>query len=344
MGLFVLDSFSCYANSLAVPLDIWTGRNGSPSINSTGGRRGGGCMVTAWQEGLYVTGSAESRWAVGFAFYMDDPPEPDGSGFYPNILQLEDAPGTGNCQLSLQVTSTGAVRLSRGNQAATLGESAAGVVVAGTWVYLELLAVLHDSAGRVEVIAARDQVIDFSGDTTQTGTATADTCRLGNSNGLASSATTRYADVAVQSGSAAALLGPLEINRLPLTGDGTHTDLAFTGAATRWQAVNDSPGHDGDTSFVAGVLGSNGINTAVHSTTVAGHVLAVQTRVYARATSGTGNGCAVVRSGGTDYEGASGAYGTSYACGREVWTDDPATGSAWLAAAVNAVEVGAKVL
>ncbi len=337
----LFDSLDCYATGAAIPLDIWTGSNNAPGI-TTSGRRGGNCIETIWQGGLYATGTAQAQWAAGFALYATALPTPQGGGLYPNLCQLED--GAGTIQLSLQLLETGVVRLSRGDQAATLADSAAGLVAVDEWHYFELLTTIGNS-GSATVRLDGLTVITFTGDTQQTANATADTYRLGNSTGRGSSGLARYDDVYVHAGGSAALLGDIEVNRVLLTADGAHTDLAATGAASRWQAVNEAPGHDSDTSYVAGGIGTSAQNTAIHAAIGAASldVKAIQVRAYGRAESGTAGLTPIVRRGGTTYAGTSTSVGTTYACARHVWQTDPSTSAAWTRAGVDAAEVGVRL-
>lgn len=80
------------------------------------------------------------------------------------------------------------------------------------------------------------------------------------------------------------------------------------------------------------------------SLSLTGAVLGVQTNLYvAKSDAGARSVCAVVRSGGTDYDGATVSPSTTFGYLSEVRAVNPATSAAWTTAEVNALEAGMKV-
>lgn len=155
-------------NSLA----NWTTTGGSPTI--VAGRNGNGISLPstgAFIQCAIASGAQSYMVTVGFAakFVMT------ANG---NFFQLRSDAGATQ-HITLTLNTDGSLQVVRGT-ISTLVTSATGLVVAGTWYYVELQALLHDTAGAVTlrldgtVVAS---VIDV--DTKNAGTLTVlDTVRL----------------------------------------------------------------------------------------------------------------------------------------------------------------------
>lgn len=79
--------------------------------------------------------------------------------------------------------------------------------------------------------------------------------------------------------------------------------------------------------------------------TPSGAVYGIQTNLFvAKSDSGTRTVCAVVRSGGTDYDGTGFVPSTSFGFRSEIRQVNPATGLPWTVADLNALEVGMKIV
>lgn len=103
-----------------------------------------------------------------------------------------------------------------------------------------------------------------SGNTSATGGITADSFGLASLITFTQSCDFSFEHLLVMDGSGTAMndfQGPLDVFLLPPTGDGFYTEWDFTGAASRWEAV-DELNPDGDTSYISdAVVGQRNLFT-----------------------------------------------------------------------------------
>lgn len=141
--------------------------------------------------------------------------------------------------------------------------------------------------------------------------------------------------------------GDCSVKALLPTGAGATTQLAATGAASNYAAVNEAT-QNGDTSYVASATAGQEDTYAMAdlSATVAA-VKGLQTVLVARKDdAGPRTVAPVLRpggAGGSDQVGASVPLVASYAMQLQVWETNPATSAPWTPADVTAAEVGMKV-
>lgn len=245
---------------------------------------------------------------------------------------------------TLQVSTTGQLQAMRGNST-VVASSAAGLIVAGAANYIEMRGTIADAGGVIEVKLNGVQVINFSGDTKNAGTATNfDMVTLGSTT---TDPNVSYDDLYISNALGSApqntFLGEVVVQTLVPNGAGASTGLTPVGSPNNWENVDEIPYSTADynASNVPGTRDTYSMSNLAGST---GTIFGVQNNIIA---SKTGVGAAslkpVVRSGGTDYYDATLGLGASPVLSSVIRETDPATSAAWTATNVNAVEVGAEV-
>ncbi|MFF2388950.1 hypothetical protein [Agromyces sp. NPDC058104] len=297
----------------------------------------GSCVKAASAGRLTKPFPAAAQIVMGFAFKVDNLSAA-------HLLAHGWADSGATQHAGIQVSTTGQIQVMRGGTVAA--SSAAGLIVAGNWYFIELRATIADSGGVAEVKLNGTQIINFSGDTKNAGTATTfDMVSLGGASTMDTAVT--YDDFYLLNTSGSApnntFLGEVVIQALLPNAAGAHTDFTPIGSGANYQNVDEIPpsGSDYNASSTVGAKDSYGVTNLSGSV---GTIFGVQENMHASKTGvGAANLKSLVRSGGTDYTQPAVALGASqqwYGAIREV---DPATSAAWVASAVNALEVGAEV-
>jgi len=281
---------------------------------------------------------------VGFALYIEalsgtDPGE---------MMRFYDS---GETQFCVTVTAGGAVEARRPNFAgALLGTSAAGVIAAATWYYIEIQATIDNVAGAVEVrvtdAGVETTVINVAGvDTQGTTHAYVSAFSLGGDGVQAGTYVQRFDDLYVLDGTGAQcndFLGDTRICCLAPEGVGTHADWTPS-AGANWQCVDEIPPTD-DTDYNETLTPTDRDSFEMEDLppAAAGVVHAVCAVMdYRKDDAGTRTLQPSVRTGGADHDGDGHnspddyAFHTMYA-----WEVNPDTAAAWVAAEVNALEAG----
>lgn len=314
---------------------------GTATINATAGRRGGGCIVLPWNGTTnYVERgfSASASWIVGFALHSDTlTGQP--------ILSMRDA---GTAQIDVRLDTNGALSVLRG--ATVLGATPAGSVVTGSYTYIEVRAVIHPTAGAVEIRlnGSATAALSLSNiNTRATSNSSADSIRF-VAGGVNFGTSCRFDDIYIidASGAPNAFLGDTRIDAYRPNAAGSSTAFATrVGAASNFQAVNQT-NPDGDTSYVEdATVGDRDLYSMADMTHSAAQVHAVQVVATAlKSDAGARSLALPVKSGETVSAGPGQALSTAYVMYRRVLETDPATGAAWTRDAVNALEAGIEVV
>lgn len=164
-----------------------------------------------------------------------------------NIFQGLDG---ATAQFSVRETATGTIEVRAGGSAGTILGTSAVVLVVSTWQYIEIEVTATSAGGSTfQVWVDGTSVLSGSGDTAA-GTANNFVTNIlngGNSNSI------RYEglyNIAETAASTATRLGPVKPYALVGTADGAFTAwTANTG--TRWQAINETPTNNGDTTYIS---------------------------------------------------------------------------------------------
>lgn len=330
-----MDSFDHYTSLL----DKWTGATNFYGITGSYSRFGGqsgfarGGYVRP--SSIYKTIDAQTDWYIGAAVYIDQSLTTEimwlGSGLTRQIAVAWDA-------------TTRILSLSNGSTLAT----GTTPVPPGTWVYIELGAHIHSSAGSATVrLNGLTECSVSSVNTNPVGSGTANVVALGTYGNMPNDQTIYFDDHYACDGQGSVnntFLGDVRVQALLPTSDGANTAWATSSGSTHYNLVNEVP-PDGDTSYVTsstvGQVDEYGMTPiAVSSGTVAG----VQVLIYARKNdAGTRTIAPVVREGGTDYVGTSQALSTSYVYLSQIYEADPATSAAWTISGINGDQFGVKV-
>lgn len=271
-----------------------------------------------------------------------------------NLHALDIYDGT-TVQVRIDVSS--AFSIYRGDASVTLATGVGGPLSNNntTWYYVEFKVVIHASAGAVTIKVNGTQVYNATSLNTQaTANAYGTRVRVGGTgiggNGAAVDDlylcdgvdATATQGVPLNDFLAAAPDG-LRISYLGPTGAGTTTQFTPS-AGSNYQCVDDVPSND-DTDYVSsGTVGNTDTYAMADLPSSSGTVRAVQTVIkWRKDDAGTRSGAAVVRSGGTNYVGATVAAADTYGIAMEVRGADPATSAAWTPSGVNAMEIGQRV-
>jgi hypothetical protein len=341
MALRFMDGFDHYASTVNLA-HKWTGSAfigstpESVTVSSrTGGRAGQFGGGNAWKKL-----DAQDTWIVGMA--MSFQAFPTGTTPMSIIVFVQD--GTGS-QCQLRVNSTGNLVFVRGNNIATLATSASALLL-NTWYYVEAKATVGDSGSYEVRVNGVTWLSDSGVDTQQNATSVTDRIGVGPVVG-SPTVTGFYVDdlyICDGTGSTANdFLGDVMVTTLVPTGAGNSTQFTPS-TGSNWQNVGELP-HNSDTGF-------NSSNTAGHIDLYAMQDIAATpsaihgiqwNAVVRKDDAGSYLARRVVRSGGTDYEGADLSMNTTYQVFSELFTSDPATGVAFTKAGVDALQAGIKL-
>lgn len=337
MALRFIESFDHYAaGDLTEKWDDWSCAIGSATLQAG---RTGNCLQIYIQYGyegrLYKNFDSQQTWIIGVAIYP-------GNLAFSWLLAFMDA---GTYQVTLDLESNGALSVRRGDGGgATLSTSAAGVMSAEEWQYVEMKVTIDNAAGAVEVRVDDETVIDVSGvDTQNSGNASADRLAL-DVDGVGT-VWNRYDDIYLCDGTGAIRNDFLGIcfvyYGLP---DGAGNYAQFTpSAGANWQCVDENPPND-DTDYNQSSGSGQRDSFAMTDPLAAagaGDVLGVQTCLNAKKTEEAALTAEnSMRISGTDYDGSSHSPTTSYKYYLDVWEQNPDTVANFSDAEIAALEVG----
>ena len=343
MALLFFDNFGGYA--IADIGKIWSQVTGlTPTLSSTGGRNNLSYLSTANngqnnQSSVFSPiFSTSQTFVVGFAYYSPTTISTANPFIIMNIIDGN----TNTVQCSLGTLPSGQLAVYRGDTTAlnTSGTSSLGLV-SNTWYYIEIKVTIADSIGagtcEVKVNNITWVTVDAGQDLKAGTNAFANHIRFGRCVNGASDI--RLTDIYIDNGTT--FLGDCTVSTLTVSGAGTTNTLTTGTFADVDDALVDSDSTYAE-SAVNGQLATFAMSNLPGTPTT---IHAVSPRNCVRKTDGgTKQFGAVVRSGGTDYVQATANALDSFIYDAPILTVDPATGVAWVAAGVNAVEVGVKVL
>lgn len=243
---------------------------------------------------------------------------------------------------SLYGNGAGGGIIAKNGAGTTLGTSAAGVLAAGTFAYVEIKHTINNSTGSVTVKVNGVTVISVTGvDTQNTGNATSDGFQLTN---IGASSAMFVDDLYVCDTTGSYnndFLGPIQVQCLKPSGAGNSTQWT-PDSGSNYARVNEAHPDD-DTSYVAANTVGNKDTYALGNLASTGvSVLGTQRIMRARVdTTGSHGIKDVQRIGGTDYEGAEKTVSsTSYGYYYDIDEVSPATGVAYTPTEINAMELG----
>jgi hypothetical protein len=316
---------------------------GITGTSLTTGRFGTGQAMT-WAYGASGTQSSRvfpngaiAQGTCGMAFKASS----GGSNLGSNML-FESA---GVSHVGFRVNTSGALEVYRFSNTFTgtlLGQTANSAITFGTWQYVEFSALISATVGTVAINIDGVNALSLTNQNTKNASAaTFDTIRFGSA-GNNAGGTITIDDVYVTD--TVTPLGPRRIRPLAAAADVVQGFSRSTGAAN-FSLINEAI-VNGDTNYVEGQAPGTvdtysfgalpGTPTTIDAITLVG---------YSEATDAAARAIALqVISGGTTSDGSSFALNGGYNKFERLLTTDPNTGSAWTAAAVNALQGGPKVI
>lgn len=251
-------------------------------------------------------------------------------------------------QGTLVLDSTGALRVYRGDSAALLGSSAAGLIPPALYSFIEWRYIVDAAAGDSKVRITGIERIILSGVNTKAGANS-------YANGYSLHGSTidlRYDDLYFLDGTASApgpinnnFLGDCRALLLLAASDGTTNNWTPSSGANRFSRVNEVP-HDGDASYVSSA--NAGDIQLFHMSTLAslsGQVYGVKVSAVVRKDDVDARTVAITcRPGAVNSFGTAAPVPTTYGYVQQVLNYDPEGLTGWTALAVNTAQFGIKLV
>lgn len=322
----------------ATPLDlenaaglghIFDASSGGLTISAGTGRSGGNSLRGS-SNGQSVTkniGSNQGTFYIAFGLQLNSLAV-SGS---PTIYNFNDA---GTIQDQLRVLSDGTIQALRAGSV-SLGTSSPGAIVAGAYQHVEVLITISATVGVFQVWVNSVSVLNLTGINTKN---TANTTGSQFQFFVPGNITIDFCDIVWST----TRINDVRVETLVPTGAGNYSQFTPS-TGNNWQNVDEVPPND-DTDFNSTSTVGN-IDSFTHAALSGAPVSisAVIVNVRARdTTTGAASLAPFIRSSTTDSPGTAVTLNTSYQDFQSVYLTDPATGIAWLPAAVNAAEFGYK--
>lgn len=345
MPVTIVDGFDAY-NGIQANIGLqskWAGA-GVTLITLVAGRFGGQAAesLSSSTQQRYMTRTLPAvTTAVGVGVALRMTVFPTADNVHALIAFVKGTTYT----LGLRVTTTGAIevyRLTTNIAGTSLGVSAAGVITANTWHYVEFGATIHDTTGVVIIKVDGVTVLNLAAQDTNNAVTNVDTIHLGypDANSLALG-TAQFDDLYIMD--ASATLGERRVETLYPTSD-VLQGLTRSAGAQNFALVDEAVAN-GDTDYVSGsVVGDRDTYGFGDLTGVPATINAVQISSFAMKTDAGARSIAnQVISGATTSDGANFALAASYSKHERLMLTDPDGSVAWTAAKVNALTGGPKV-
>lgn len=319
--------------------EMWTAIDGSATgqaiASGTGRRSGNGWTSSSTLRGLNVAIPSTSTVIIGFALNMGAAP-----GSAANIIEFRE---TATLHIALRINTDLSVSVLRNTT--VLGSSAAGVVTASGYCYLELKTLINDSTGTYEVRINGANVLSGTGADTRnggTGVITVAAILFARSGQI-------FDDLYICDSSGSVnndFLGDRRVDTYYPSGNGNSSQMvgSDSNSTDNYLLVDETPPND-DTDYVQSDVVNNKdtylFQDMSHTPASISGVMVVMNSK--KDDAGSRSLCSVTRSGGTDYDGSTQALSTSYTYYKQILETDPATAAAWTQSGFNSAEFGVKV-
>jgi hypothetical protein len=334
MALLFMDGFD--ADDTTLKWDVGTSGSGSATTRFGSGRS----VVTTF---INKNLTASSEITTGFATRTGQTAPQIGF----NVSFYGDAGGTQHITV-MRNTTTGLIQVRRGSTSGTLLATGTKVLQQQIWNYIEIRVVISDSVGVVEVRVdgAATPDISFSGDTKNAGTATT----IDRATYYSDSAFSMYYDdlyILDSTGTTnTTFLGDVRVQALVPNGNGNYSQLTGSdgNSTDNYLLVDELPYVTADYvgSFNAGDKDSYTLSDLVSGTAT---VFGVQNNIIASKDDAyVAQARPFLRLGGTDYNGTTQTFNTSYQTYYNMYNQNPATSTNWTVSDVNTAESGFEVL
>ncbi len=334
MSLIFFDGFETYAT--ADILKEWTSQAGSPAINATGGRRGGStlsCSASGSAVNVIKTlSTAHATVVIGFSFNPSALP-----GVARSIARLLDA---GALQIEIKLNTDGTLAITRNG--AILGTTSSAVNTNADQ-YLELKVTIHDTAGAFELRLNGVNILSATNvDTKNTSNASINQVSLGVDGNPGAIINWKYDDFYILNTAGAMIndfLGDIRIDALYPNADGHYKEWTPNTGTDHYALVDDATPNTSDYN-ASGTVGQKDSYAMTSPPALTSQVIfAVKTKVAAlKDDTGARSIKVGLRSGAVDSVGIAQTLSTSQLYYSHIHEADPATGSAWLPAAVESLE------
>jgi hypothetical protein len=338
MALLFFDGFDHYGTGDPAALGKWATASvaaAQSTVPRTGTHHlrisGGGFLVS---KPFPTSGGV----VVGTAFHL-----PSVAGGATNLLEVRE--GT-TVHLAVSITAGMLLTVKRGTTVLATGTT---VLAINGWYYLELKGTIHDTTGSYEV--RLDGVAEPNLTASGVDTRNAGTTGQWDRVVLAGIVTNSYYDdfyLCDQSGAAPrnTFLGPVKIETVYPQTDavaaGSNAGLTPSTGTDHGALVDETTPNTSDYNSSPTVGLKDTYQYPALSLT--GAILGIQTNLYAaKSDAAVRTVCAVVRAGGTDYDGANVSPLTTFSYFSEVRAQNPNTSADWTSADVGSLEVGMKV-
>lgn len=325
--------------------------NGSPTLDTTGGRfLGGAFKITSNNQYIRSAVTAGDVFILNIAFKATTLPTNAARPF--DLIQFHDS---GNGQVSLRLYDTGVVKLERltgsgflNASGTVLATSSGAALVVDNWYSFEIKLTIANS-GSATVKQDGATIITFSGDTQATGNALADTILFGLAQDTGGG-TGLWDDIIIMDDSGAAMndfIGDKRIYTLFPTAEGNYSAWTPSTGTDNSALVDETPPDDDTTYVLSNNVGDKDTYALQDIPSGVTGIEAVVVNIRARKDdAGTRTLKAKIRSAGIDEDGANFNLSSGYANYRTVFYTDPGGSpvDAWTAVAVNALEAGQEVV
>jgi hypothetical protein len=339
MALIFCDSFDHYAN--ADVLQKWTSQDASSSQSPSAGngRRG----TTSWRmttaRDMNKAVATQTTYVAGAAFKCASLP-----GSTVTIIAFKEG---ATVHATLRLAADGSLIVARNTT--QLAASAAGVISAGAYFYLEFKAKIDNTTGTTEVWVNGAVVgaLTLTGqDTQNAGTTSITIVTLSGITAVVVDWDDLYICDTTGGSPNDTFLGDVRVDAYLPNGNGNSSQLVGSDAdSTDNYLLVDEASADGDTTYVESATASNKdtylFGNMSHTPSVISGVQIVASAK--KDDAGARSITTVTRSGGTDYDGATVALSTAYLMYMDVRGVNPNTSAAWTKTNFDSAEFGVKV-
>lgn len=322
-------------------------------FNATAGRYGEGAIVAdddgQWLDKIIpLTGSAVTtdELFVSFSYKMSALSRTANQGFLA-LSQSGEVGGEAASSVDGVYLAfvAGLVTLYRD---ATILATGSNAITAGAWNRIEIRHIVDNTSGITQIKVNGELEIDFTGDNQDAGLVGINVVKFG-----AQHTPTQHTfdDIVIHNSAGDApttWLNDIRIETLRPDGAGASSDSTAVGAATRHEAVDDTGGNDGDTTYVSMATAlDEDLYTIGNMSFSPASITAVATTIMCRAdgtTSRTIRG--KVKENVTEGNGETHAVpaGADYKHVQNFFPQNPDTTAAWAETEVNAMQIGQEVI
>lgn len=253
----------------------------------------------------------------------------------------------GTVQVSVQFTSSGAIQVYRGLASALLGATSPGLLAPASWYFIEFVGTINSATGAAAIYVSQPGAggvasLSLSGVNTQaSANAYINQIQLAAAN--YGGVFHYYDDLYVFDTTGTtqnARLGDQRLIYKTTNGAGASTQFTPNGNPNNWQNVNIVP-PPGDTDYnSSGTPGQTDLFALQSAGLTANPNFFVTRRNRRKDDAGARTDQSIVRSGGVNATSAAAAVNSTYGFQDDIFVNDPATGSPWLAAAADAAQAG----